>query len=103
MESAYRDLWFDDGNLVIQTGLALFRVHKSVLAIHATVFRDMVSFPTPASQETYEGVQLAVFQDDAQDMRHFLRALYFPEYVVFIPSAPISLIRFNQLLPPTPR
>ncbi|KAI4294232.1 hypothetical protein K525DRAFT_274502 [Schizophyllum commune Loenen D] len=83
MESAYRDLWFDDGNLVIQTGLALFRVHKSVLAIHATVFRDMVSFPAPASQETYEGVQLAVFQDDAQDMRHFLRALYFPDY--FLP------------------
>ncbi|KAL1703050.1 hypothetical protein EV121DRAFT_281420 [Schizophyllum commune] len=81
--STYRDLWFDDGNLVIQTGLALFRVHKSVLAIHATVFRDMVSFPTPASQETYEGVQLAVFQDDAQDMRHFLRALYFPDY--FLP------------------
>ncbi|KAL1752146.1 hypothetical protein FB107DRAFT_293389 [Schizophyllum commune] len=83
MESAYRDLWFDDGNLVIQTGLALFRVHKSVLAIHATVFRDMVSFPSPASQESYEGAQLAVFPDDAQDMRHFLRALYFPDY--FLP------------------
>ncbi|KAI5891935.1 uncharacterized protein SCHCODRAFT_01189408 [Schizophyllum commune H4-8] len=83
MESTYRDLWFDDGNLVIQTGLALFRVHKGVLAIHATVFRDMVSLPTPASQETYEGVQLAVFPDDAQDMRHFLRALYFPDY--FLP------------------
>ena len=62
-------------------------MHKSVLAIHATVFRDMVSFPSPASQESYEGAQLAVFPDDAQDMPHFLRALYFPEYVVFVASA----------------
>ena len=103
MESASCDLWFDDGNLVIQTGLALFRVHKSVLAIHATVFRDMVSFPSPASQDTYEGIQLAVFQDDAQDMRHFLRALYFPEYVVFIASASLPLTLLNQLLSPTSR
>ena len=34
-----------------------------------------------ASFETYEGAQLATFADDAQDMHHFLRALYVPEGV----------------------
>ncbi|KAL1675295.1 hypothetical protein EV122DRAFT_218863 [Schizophyllum commune] len=79
----YRDLWFDDGNLVIQTGLALFRVHKGVLCFHSSVLRDMASFPASASFDTYEGAQLAAFPYDAQDMHHFLRALYVPDY--FLP------------------
>ncbi|KAL1689743.1 hypothetical protein GGG16DRAFT_57204 [Schizophyllum commune] len=84
----YRDLWFDDGNLVIQTGLALFRVHKGVLCFHSSVLRDMASFPVSASFETYEGAQLAAFPDDAQDMHHFLRALYVPDY--FLPPPEIK-------------
>ncbi|KAL1752144.1 hypothetical protein FB107DRAFT_220568 [Schizophyllum commune] len=79
----YRDLWFDDGNLVIQPGLALFRVHKGVLCFHSSLLRDMASFPASASFDTYEGAQLAAFPDDAQDMHHFLRALYVPDY--FLP------------------
>ncbi|KJA19716.1 hypothetical protein HYPSUDRAFT_217461 [Hypholoma sublateritium FD-334 SS-4] len=41
------ELWFDDGNVVLQVGHAQFRVHKSILSRQSTVFRDMFALPQP--------------------------------------------------------
>ncbi|KAL1730110.1 hypothetical protein EV714DRAFT_273071 [Schizophyllum commune] len=73
------DLWFDDGNLVIQVTPRLFRVHRGVLALSSTFFRDMINFPKAQEQDTYEDVPLIVLHDDdARDAAHFLKALYIP-------------------------
>lgn len=40
-------VWFDDGNVVVQAEQTLFKVHKSILALHSTVFKDMFSIPQP--------------------------------------------------------
>ncbi|TRM59435.1 hypothetical protein BD626DRAFT_508278 [Schizophyllum amplum] len=49
------DLWFNDGNLVIQVAPRLFRVHRGVLAISSNFFSDMLAFPESETQEMYEG------------------------------------------------
>ncbi|KAI5900106.1 uncharacterized protein SCHCODRAFT_02607004 [Schizophyllum commune H4-8] len=75
------DLWFDDGNLVIQVTSRLFRVHRGVLAFSSNYFRDMINFPKTQEQDTYEDVPLiALHDDDPRDAAEFLKALYMPYY-----------------------
>jgi hypothetical protein len=40
-------VWYDDGNLVLQAGDKLFKVHRSVLSQRSEVFSDMLSVPQP--------------------------------------------------------
>lgn len=75
------ELWFDDGNLVIQVTPRLFRLHRGVLALSSNFFRDMVAFPRAAEEDTYDDVPLVVLRDDdARDAAHFFKALYMPTY-----------------------
>lgn len=43
-------LWFYDGNIIIQTPAKQYRVHRSVLAMHSTFFKDMFELPPAAAQ-----------------------------------------------------
>ncbi|TRM67560.1 hypothetical protein BD626DRAFT_564487 [Schizophyllum amplum] len=82
------DLWFDDGNIVIQVAPRLFRVHRSILALSSSFFRDMLAFPRAAEQDMYEDVPLVVLRDDdARDTAHFLKALYIPHYFLPPPAS----------------
>jgi hypothetical protein len=49
-----QDLWFEDGNLVIQAGNSQCRVYRGVLATRSLVFKDMLSFPQPSDSELVE-------------------------------------------------
>ena len=73
-----QEAWFWDGNIDIVAGSIRFRVHRSVLSAHSELFHDMLSIPQPESkgaqaQDTCPVVEVA---DTADDMRHFLLALY---------------------------
>ncbi|KAH7088660.1 hypothetical protein BKA62DRAFT_761948 [Auriculariales sp. MPI-PUGE-AT-0066] len=48
-------LWFEDGNLVLCAGGALYKIHKSVLARHSTFFRDM--FDIANATDALEGTE----------------------------------------------
>lgn len=84
------DFYFNDGTIVLRTlskqenSYTLFRVHKSILALHCTVFRDMfgdgdaVHFDGVSEQS--DGVPLMHLHDEAKDIEEFLRAFYHPEY-----------------------
>jgi len=88
-------LWFPDGNVVLATDSLLFRVHKSFLSLHSSVFKDMFDLPfIPAgdlpgssreqldataarSSEEYEGLPLvSMTGDNGKDVAHLLRAVY---------------------------
>ncbi|KAI5900105.1 uncharacterized protein SCHCODRAFT_02606999 [Schizophyllum commune H4-8] len=78
------DLWFKDGNLVIQVFPRLFRLHRGVLASHTNFFRDMVQFPESSEQDMYDEVPLVILHDDdARDAVHFFKAIYVFHY--FLP------------------
>ena len=71
------DLWFEDGNLVIQVTPRLFRLHRGILAAHSNFFRNMADFPASQEQSTYDGVPLVILHDDnAHDAGHFFKAIY---------------------------
>lgn len=84
------DLWFRDGNIVLcalssnSNSYHAFRVHKSVLSMHASVFRDMFDNDAvlDASSEQYAGVPLVDLHDAAEDVEDFLRAIYDSECVL---------------------
>ncbi|KLO16690.1 hypothetical protein SCHPADRAFT_937718 [Schizopora paradoxa] len=83
-------LWFLDGNVVLATDVYLFKVHKGVLSLQSTVFRDMFDLSNAvistdggneieSVQDTYEGVPLVTLVgDDGEDVAHLLRAVYEP-------------------------
>ncbi|KAF7297720.1 BTB domain-containing protein [Mycena kentingensis (nom. inval.)] len=72
------DYWLDDGSLVIQVESTQFRVARSMLATHSTVFRDMFSLPPPPADEPLiEGCPVVVLPGDkSEDWKHLLDAMY---------------------------
>ncbi|GJE89206.1 hypothetical protein PsYK624_053010 [Phanerochaete sordida] len=78
-------LYFTDGDVALCAASAArkktiaLRVHKVVLSIHSSVFRDMFSFPfNPAVNETLGGVPVVRMQDDADDLELLVSAFYKP-------------------------
>jgi hypothetical protein len=72
------DLWFDDGSIVLSVQMTLFRVHRTTLSKHSTVFADMFSIPQPLDQVTIEGCPVVNLPDSAADFAYLLKALYDP-------------------------
>ncbi|KZV62342.1 hypothetical protein PENSPDRAFT_692592 [Peniophora sp. CONT] len=83
------DLWLSDGNIVLRAlsstsnSYHVFRVHKSVLSMHSTVFRDMFENDAvfDASSEQYAGTPLIDLHDEGQDLEDFLRSVYYSNWL----------------------
>ncbi|KAH8108867.1 hypothetical protein DFH11DRAFT_1516297 [Phellopilus nigrolimitatus] len=87
------EFWFTDGSVVLAVGDTLFRVHKTFLARHSGVFRDMFSLPQPLSDpagaavgdtegfegnpgEDLDGCPVVRLHDAPEDVASLLYALY---------------------------
>ncbi|KAF7296525.1 BTB domain-containing protein [Mycena chlorophos] len=71
------EYWFDDGNIVLQAEQTQFRVTKSMLAMHSTVFRDMLTIPLPPDEPVIDGCPIVFLPDDKpEDWKHLLDAMY---------------------------
>ncbi|KAJ7061511.1 hypothetical protein C8F01DRAFT_1137629, partial [Mycena amicta] len=79
-------LWFEDGNLVLQAGNALYKVYRGALATHSSVFSDMLSFPQPADGDHVEGYPLVRLPDAEVEVTPFLKALFIPTYFMPFPA-----------------
>jgi hypothetical protein len=75
------ELWFDDGNVVLEAEGIGFRVYRGYLARNSSVFADMFSIPLPhpetpkEGQDTIEGCALIQMNDSAEHLRYFLLAM----------------------------
>ncbi|KAJ6456124.1 hypothetical protein C8R45DRAFT_914207 [Mycena sanguinolenta] len=74
------EVWYRDGNVVLQAKNTQFRVHWSVLAQHSSVFRGMDGLPQPPDQPSIDGCQIVELADDPQDVEYLLKALYVPAF-----------------------
>ncbi|KAJ7771384.1 hypothetical protein DFH07DRAFT_734629 [Mycena maculata] len=86
------DLWFPRDTIVIRAEDTIFQVSSSILAARSTVFRDMVAFPQPPSEDTeiMDGSPVVRLQDAAADVEVFLRAIFDSSF--FMPApAPVEL------------
>ncbi|KIP04617.1 hypothetical protein PHLGIDRAFT_188653 [Phlebiopsis gigantea 11061_1 CR5-6] len=82
------NLWFEDGNVVLQAQNNLFKVYRGILSRESAVFEDMFSLPQPDTQspdsDIYDGCQLVKMHDDPSDLGHFLNCLFDFEYLTDI-------------------
>lgn len=69
-------MWFTDGNVILEAEETQFRVHRGVLAMHSTVFKDMFEMPQPSEGLTEEGCPVVHLSDTAADVEHLLNAVY---------------------------
>ncbi|KZP11449.1 hypothetical protein FIBSPDRAFT_871365 [Athelia psychrophila] len=72
------DVWFKDGNVVLQAGGKAFKVHRGILSFHSTVFEGMFEIPQPSPEKEtmVEGCPVVRLSDSALDVTIVLRALY---------------------------
>lgn len=76
-----QDVWYDDGNVVIQAENIAFKVFRGILASNSTVFADMFSVPQPTNAaftgpDTYDSCPLVQIYDTPEDTKHFLKAIH---------------------------
>ena len=70
-------LWFEDGNIILRAQNTAFKVHRSLLGRHSTVFEDMFQVPQPTSPgESIDSVPLVELHDDPQELGDFLDVIY---------------------------
>ncbi|KZP14498.1 hypothetical protein FIBSPDRAFT_935715 [Athelia psychrophila] len=79
------DIWYDDGNVILEAEATQFKVYRGALAEASSVFKDMFSFPQPASEtiRAVEGCSVVQLSDTAEDVTFILQALYQRKYVAF--------------------
>lgn len=83
-----KDLWFDDGNIVLLTGdgtagsesTAAFRLYKGVLARASPVFSDLFASAQPddVEGESFDDCPAVRLTDSHLELRRFLRVLFHP-------------------------
>jgi hypothetical protein len=96
------DFYIEDGNIVLsakdsEKNTLYFRLHKSTLAKHSTVFQDMFDVtPTPIqSKDQYDGVPLVEMLDDANALRELIALLYDPQ-CVFDPNCHYTSVIYGR-------
>ncbi|KAJ6567037.1 hypothetical protein B0H19DRAFT_1139214 [Mycena capillaripes] len=71
-----QELWFEDGNLVIQAGNSLYRVFRGILARASPIFQDMLSLPQPPDSDLVEGCLIVRLPDPETEVTPFLKAIF---------------------------
>ncbi|KAH9833970.1 uncharacterized protein C8Q71DRAFT_154717 [Rhodofomes roseus] len=70
------ELWFPDGNVVLEAQGRAFRVYQGLLAHHSEIFRDLFTVPQPTTTEMYEECPIVHLTDQPEDLRQLLRVIY---------------------------
>lgn len=70
-------VWFADGNVILQTSTTRYRVHRTVLAAHSSIFKDMFEVSQPDEQsEMLDACPVIHVSDSTEDWDEFLPLLY---------------------------
>lgn len=71
-------LWFDDGNIVLLVDNVAFKVHRSLLSRHSTVFKDLfeLSQPSTSIDEQMDGIPLVKLHDSPHELADLLDVIY---------------------------
>ncbi|KAJ7196395.1 hypothetical protein GGX14DRAFT_673252 [Mycena pura] len=88
-----KQLWFKDGTLILRTHKWVFRVYGGLLAAASPIFDDMLEIGQLQDSNTIEGCPVVDLQDDGDDVRYFLRALF--DYKCFL--VPPAQTHFQEL------
>ncbi|KZT67627.1 hypothetical protein DAEQUDRAFT_384018 [Daedalea quercina L-15889] len=70
------EIWFSDGNIVLEAQGHAFKVYQGLLAHISEVFRDLFTVAQPSGMETFDGCPLISLTDHPDEFRHLLRAVF---------------------------
>lgn len=70
------DIWFEDGNIILQAQNTQFRIHRGIVALHSRVFKGMFPIPLPEGEPLVDGCPLVHVFDDPEDWRNLLDIIY---------------------------
>ncbi|KZT72336.1 hypothetical protein DAEQUDRAFT_772994 [Daedalea quercina L-15889] len=71
-----KEVWFSDGNVVLEAEGRAFKVYQGLLARDSEVFRDLFTIPQPSSMEVFDGCPVVHLTDHPQELRHLLRVIF---------------------------
>ncbi|KAJ7802874.1 hypothetical protein B0H14DRAFT_3884335 [Mycena olivaceomarginata] len=91
------DLWFEDGNVVIQAEDYQFCLFKSFLTTRSPIFKDTFSIPQPEDAERINGCPVLRIHDSATDAAHFFMAIFNSE-TFLPPPAPTTFEKVAAVL-----
>ncbi|KAF7341311.1 hypothetical protein MVEN_01867400 [Mycena venus] len=77
-----RDVWFSDGNIIIEAENMSFRVYGQLVAAKSTVLADILSFP----HYTVDGVPVVRLLDADEDLAALLKAILDSNFFMPPPS-----------------
>ncbi|KAJ3504425.1 hypothetical protein NLJ89_g7938 [Agrocybe chaxingu] len=86
-----KELWFEDGSVIIQVELTQFRVHKTILARSSSIFSHVFQLGEQSASEVVVDGCPVVHVTDSVEMRQFLLLLYDQKY------GPDELPTFTQI------
>ena len=69
-------LYFDDGNIILSCGSTLFCVHRTLLAKHSPVFREMFVPKDDVKLDVIRGCKLFPMDDSREEMEALLDVMY---------------------------
>ena len=70
------EIWFSDGNVVLEAQGHVFKVYQGLLSHISEVFRDLFTVPQPSGMEAFDGCPLVILMDHPEDLRHLLIAIF---------------------------
>ena len=70
------DVWFGDGNIVLEAEGIVFKIFSGILACNSAVFAEMFTFPQPPDVDQYAKCPLVHLTDSSIDLANFLRAIH---------------------------
>lgn len=79
------NLWYDDGNLIIQAEEVIFRVSRGILAQQSAVLADVLSLDDIANLPVFEGCPVIQFPHRAIDVENFLMSIFRSKCVLSFP------------------
>ncbi|KZP04454.1 hypothetical protein FIBSPDRAFT_843993 [Athelia psychrophila] len=88
------EIWFHDGNIVLQADRTQFKIYQGLLSANSTVFADMflVPQPPPSGGELVEGCAVVHLSDSAVDVTYVLEALCKRSHVTINEPVSISIV-----------
>ena len=71
-------VYFEDGNVEIECGETVFRVHSSVISFSSSKLGEIISQPALRDAPTPEGLPRITISDTAEDFLSLLKMIYTP-------------------------
>jgi hypothetical protein len=93
------EIWYDDGNIILEAERTQFRVFRGILSASSEVFRDMFAIPHPLEGEALVEVCAVVrLTDSAEDWLYVLKVLFERRLVMEIPYTIPNKVRVPSVV-----